>query len=59
MKINKKSLKLLKHKKGGIIIKVFLKMKKMKINKKSLKLLKHKKGNNYKSIFENEKNKNQ
>ena len=38
-------------------------MKKIKINKsiyKSSKLLKHKKGGNiYKSIFENEKNKNQ
>ncbi len=33
-------------------------MKKIIINKKSLISLKHKKGNNYKSIFENEKNKN-
>ncbi len=51
-----KPLKLLKHKNGKILIKVFLKMKKLKI----IKIVKTQKRENInKSIFENEKIKNQ
>ena len=49
---------MLKHKKGEIFIKVFLKMKKWKLIKVILKIIKivktQKRGNIYKSIFENE-----
>jgi hypothetical protein len=54
-----KPLKLLKYKNGEILIKVFLKMKKLKINK-IIKIVKTQKQENInKSIFENEKIKNQ
>jgi hypothetical protein len=48
---------LLKHKKGEIFLKVFLRIKKIKNQQKLIKIIKtQKRGNIFKSIFENGKN---